>query len=67
MNGFVKTGVYGKKQKQPQSFLDVKAQVTNDYQAEKEKLWVETLRRRFTFTVDEQVLSTIKEMPATKQ
>ena len=67
MNGFVKTGVYGKKQKQPQSFLDVKAQVTNDYQAEKEKLWVETLRRRFTFTVDEQVLSTIKEMPAAKQ
>ncbi len=67
MNGFVKTGVYGKKQKQPQSFLDVKAQVTNDYQAEKEKLWVETLRRQFTFTVDEQVLSTIKEMPAAKQ
>ena len=45
----------------------MKAQVTNDYQAEKEKLWVETLRRRFTFTVDELVLSTIKEMPAAKQ
>ena len=50
----------GKVMKQPKSYIDVKAQVTSDYQAECERLWVEKLRKQFTFTVNEDVLKTVK-------
>lgn len=58
--GFTMTGVSGKVMKQPKSYIDVKAQVTSDYQAECERLWVEKLRKQFTFTVNEDVLKTVK-------
>ncbi len=58
--GYVMTGVSGKVMKQPKSYLDVKAQVTSDYQAECEKNWVEKLRKQFTFSVNEDVLKTVK-------
>ncbi len=58
--GYVLTGVSGKVQKQPKSFLDVKAQVTADYQAECEEQWVEKLRSQFPFSVNEEVLKTVK-------
>jgi len=52
--------IQGKVLKQPASWLDVRAQVTADYQAEKEKAWVEQLRKHFSFSVDEEVLKTVK-------
>lgn len=54
------TCISGKVMKQPKSYLDVKAQVTSDFQTEKEKLWIEDLRRKFDFSVDEEVLKTVK-------
>ena len=46
--------------KQPKSYLDVKAQVVNDYKEQMEKDWVEQLRKKFSFSVDEDVLKTVK-------
>ena len=60
IKGYAATGVCGSVMKQPKSWLDVKPQVTADYQAQKEKEWVEDLRRRFSFSVDEAVLKTIQ-------
>lgn len=58
--GFVASGVYGKVMKQPKSWLDVAPQVTADYQADMEKAWVASLRQRFVYTVNEDVLKTIE-------
>lgn len=58
--GYAISQVYGKILKQPKSYLDVKAQVTNDYQTEKEKIWVEGLRHKYTFNVNKDVLDTVK-------
>ena len=58
--GYKVSGVSGKVQKQPKSYLDVKAQVTSDYQAACEKTWVEALRKQYTVSIDERVLNTIK-------
>lgn len=58
--GYSVSGVYGKVQKQPKTWLDVKAQVTADYQAQMEKDWVASLHQRFTYTINEDVLSTVK-------
>lgn len=60
MTGYTLTNVCGKVQKKPKSVWDVKAQVTADYQAAKEKEWVEGLRKKFTFNVNEAVLKTIR-------
>lgn len=60
VRGYSMTGVYGKILKQPKSYLDAKAEVTADYQADCEKAWVEKLRQQFTFTVDDEVLKTVK-------
>ena len=57
---FKMTGVSGSKLKQPKSYMDVKAQVTSDYQAQMEKNWVDSLRRKFSYTINEDVLKTIK-------
>ncbi len=51
---------YGKKKKQPKTYLDVKAQVVADYTRVMEEKWVEGLRKKFTFTINESVLSTMK-------
>lgn len=58
--GYVMGGVSGKVLKQPKSWLDVRPQLTTDYQAEKEKEWVARLRQRFSFSVDENVLKTVE-------
>lgn len=58
--GYALSGVYGKLLKKPQSFYDVKAQVTADYQSDTEKTWVESLRRKYTFSVNEAILNTVK-------
>lgn len=53
--------VYGKKLKAPQEMNDVRSQVTADYQAQLEKLWVAELRRRYTVEVYPEVVATVKE------
>jgi peptidyl-prolyl cis-trans isomerase SurA len=53
--------VYGKKLKGPEDWTDVSAQVVTDLQEEYERLWVEELRRRYTFSVDESVLGTVNK------
>lgn len=59
-HGYKVSGVVGKVMKQPKSYLDVKVQVTSDYQADCEKVWVERLRKQFAFTVNEDVLKAIE-------
>jgi len=52
--------VYGKiLKKGPEEYTDVKSIVTADYQDELEKAWVEELRRKYTVTVNKDVLKTV--------
>jgi peptidyl-prolyl cis-trans isomerase SurA len=52
--------VYGKMLKKgPEDYTDVRGQVTADYQDELEKMWVEELRRKYPFTVNQEVLKTV--------
>lgn len=54
-------GCYGEKlKKNPKDVLDVFSQVLSDYQEEKEKEWVESLRKQFIVEVDRNVLKTVK-------
>lgn len=50
---------YGKVLKQPKLYTDVKAQVVEDYKQDMERQWVEGLRKRFSFSVDPEVLKTV--------
>ena len=58
---FKVSGVVGKKLKQPKSYRDVKAVLLPDFQSEKEKQWVEGLRQRFPFSVNEAEIDKIKD------
>lgn len=52
--------VYGKVLKNgPEEYTDVRGQVVADYQDQLEREWVAELRRRYTFSVDEEVLKTV--------
>ena len=52
--------VYGKVLKKgPEEYNDVRGLVVADYQDLLEKQWVEELRRKYTFTVDRDVLKTV--------
>ena len=54
------SGVYGKVLKKgPEEYTDVKGQVVADYQDQLERDWVADLRRKYTFTVNEEVLKTV--------
>ena len=53
--------VYGKKLKAPKELDDVRSLVLADYQEELERKWVAQLRKRFPFTVDRNVLSTVNK------
>jgi len=55
------TDVYGKKLAKPKSYTDVKAAVEADYQKELETKWIASLRSRIPFTIDHNVLATVKE------
>ncbi|MBR2378204.1 MAG: hypothetical protein IKA91_02060, partial [Bacteroidaceae bacterium] len=50
----------GKTLKAPESYLDVRGQVTADYQEYLEKLWVEQLNKKANVVMNEDVLKTIK-------
>ena len=53
--------VYGKKLKKgPEDYTDVRGLVTTDYQDELEREWVAELRRRYPFSVNTEVLKTVK-------
>ena len=52
---------YGKVLKAPQSYKDVKGQVTADYQEILEKEWVAALRKKYTVEVDKSVLATVNK------
>lgn len=49
----------GKIIKAPQEYLDVRGQVTTDYQDHLEKLWVATLREKYPVVVNEEVLESL--------
>ena len=52
--------VYGKVLKKgPEDYTDVRGLVVSDYQDMLEKEWVADLRRKYTFTVNEDVLKTV--------
>ncbi len=51
--------VIGKKIKQPKEVVDVKNAVLSDYQIFKEQDWVNSLREKYGFTLNESVLSTV--------
>lgn len=45
---------------QPEEAVDVRGQVTTDYQTQLEKQWVESLRQRYPVKINKKVLSTVK-------
>lgn len=49
----------GKIIKAPQEYMDVRGQVTTDYQDHLEKLWVATLREKYPVVVNEEVLESL--------
>ncbi|MCR5077850.1 MAG: peptidylprolyl isomerase [Prevotella sp.] len=53
--------VFGKKIKAPEAMEDVRGLVVSDYQEELEKSWVASLRKKYQFTVDKQVLATVNK------
>ncbi len=54
-------GVCGKKMKKPKTYLDVKSLVETDYQQQLEKVWVDEMRRRFPFSINQDVLDTVNK------
>ena len=61
VKGFPIDATYGKIIKAPQTYADVRGLVTADLQDELERDWVADLRRRYTFTVNEDVLKTVNK------
>lgn len=61
MKEYPYASVYGQKLDAPENIDDVRQQVVTDYQDELEKLWVESLRKRYKVTVDEKVLATVNK------
>lgn len=54
--------VYGKiLKKGPEDYTDVRGLVVADYQEELEKQWVAELRKKYSFTVDPEVLKTVNK------
>ena len=54
------TGVVGKLQKKgPDSYEDVRGEVTADYQSMLEKQWVNELRKKYTVVLYPEVLATV--------
>ena len=52
--------VFGKVLKKgPEDYTDVRGHVVADYQDQLEREWVGALRRKYTFTVNEDVLKTV--------
>lgn len=62
IKGYPYNEVYGKVLKKgPECYEDVRGLVVADYQEELEKAWVATLRQRYEFTVNEDVVATVNK------
>ncbi len=59
---FPHTATYGRLLKAPESISDVRALVVADYQDEMEKQWLKELETRYPATVNEDVLTTVKDV-----
>lgn len=60
MDGYPIDGTYGKLLKKgPEDYNDVRGLVIADYQEEKEKEWVESLRQKYDVEIREDVLATV--------
>ena len=58
VKGYPIDATYGKLIKKPQEYTDVRGLVTADLQDELERQWVAELRKKYSFTVNEDVLKT---------
>lgn len=54
-------GTIGKKLSQPQGFEDVREQVVSDYQQELEANWIQSLRNKYNYTINTDVLRTVNQ------
>lgn len=61
VKGYPIDATYGKIIKKPEDFTDVRGLVTADLQDELERQWVADLRRKYSFTVNEEVLKTVNK------
>ncbi len=61
IKGYPIDATYGKMLKKPEEYTDVRGLVTADLQDELEKHWVADLRKKYTFTVNEEVLKTVNK------
>ena len=59
VKGYPIDATYGKVIKKPEEYTDVRGLVTADLQDELERQWVAELRRRYSFTVNQDVLKTV--------
>lgn len=59
MKGYPNTATYGKMIKAPETYADVRGLVVADYQEKLEAEWVTELRKKYSVTVDRDVLSTV--------
>ena len=67
IDGFPYNEVYGKVLKKgPECYEDVRGLVVADYQEELEKAWVASLRQRYQFTVNDDVVATVNKHDANK-
>lgn len=59
MKDYPYTTIFGKQEKKPRSYKDVKGQVTTDFQNQEEKKWVDTLRSKYQVEVFDDVVKTV--------
>ena len=57
--GFTAVELEGRIIEKPETYLDVKGVVTNDYQKYLEELWVKSLRKKYKVKIDKEVLKTV--------
>ena len=53
--------VVGRKIKAPEEYMDERSKVTNDYQDELEKAWIESLRAKYTVEINQDVLENLRQ------
>ena len=61
VKGYPIDATYGKLIKKPQDYTDVRPLVTADLQDELERQWVADLRKRYSFSVNDEVLKTVNK------
>ncbi|MBR1547954.1 MAG: peptidylprolyl isomerase [Prevotella sp.] len=61
VKGYPIDATYGKMLKKPEDYTDVRGLVTADLQDEMDRLWVADLRKKYSFTVNRDVLATVNK------